>query len=151
MEPTEVRTACHCAGSPHEFDLYTLAEDVPIPAGIAVATALGDPRHEGEYNLAVLVTTMLEHGGITAWNLVDEEGKDLVLSPANVRRRVTWRKGGMELTNAAYKLWVNGKDLTPFGLPSSPSPRPKSSPTGPTASSTSPKTRSSRSRRVPSA
>ena len=151
MESREVRTACHCAGGPHEFDLFTLAEDVPIPAGIAVATALSSPSNEGEYNLAVLVTTMLEHGGIESWNLVDDEGSDLVLSPANVRRRVTWRKGGMELTNAAYKLWVNGKDLAPFGLPSSPRVKGKSSPTGPTASSTSPRTRSSSKRPAPSA
>ena len=147
MEPREVRTACHCAGGPHEHDLYTLADKMPIEAGMAVATAMSS--REGEYNLTILVTEILRHGGIASWNLVDDAGKDLPLTPANVQRRVTWLEGGMELANAAYAQWVNGKDLTPFGLGNSPNRKDRRSPTGRTASSTSRRTKSSSSRPAP--
>lgn len=147
--PREVETACFCAGSPHPRDRFVLPAELPITAGIAAISALvqvgaGDAA-------AALINAILVNGGISEWNLVDPDGKPLPLNPTNVVRRVTWQKGGVELSNAAFAQYVNGKDLAPFGLTSSPRATAASSPNGQTDSSTLPKTRSSRRRRAPSA
>lgn len=149
MEPREVRTACHCAGSPHEHDLYTLAAELPIEAGIAAASALASLGQHGNA-AASLIGAIVRNGAIERWNLVSTDGKPLPINPDTVAKRVTWTKGGVELTNAVFEQYVNGADLAPLGLVTSQPTSTKSSPTGPTASSTSPKTRSSSRRPAPS-
>ena len=146
--PREVETACFCAGSPHQRDLFVLPAELPITAGIAAISALAQVG-EGDAGGA-LINAILVNGGIREWNLVDDDGKPLPLTPTNVTRRVTWQRGGVELANAAFAQYVNGKDLTPFGLTSSQRTTAASSPNGQTADSTSPKTRSSRKRPAPS-
>ncbi len=147
--PREVETACFCAGSPHQRDHFVLPAELPITAGIAAVSALAQAG-SGDA-AAALINAILVNGGIKEWNLVDEEGQPLPLNPTNVTQRVTWTKGGVELSNAAFAQYVNGKDLAPFGLTSSRKRTAASSPNGQTASSTSPKTSSSRKRRAPSA
>lgn len=151
-DPTtrDVETACHCAGSPHERDHFVLPAELPITAGIAAVTALASVGEHGDA-AAALINAILVNGGIASWNLVDSEGKPLPLNPSNVAARVTWSKGGVELSNAAFAQYVNGKDLTPFGLTTSRAKTAKSSPNGAMASSISPKTRSSSKPRAPSA
>ena len=148
LTPREVETACHCAGSPHPRDRFVLPAELPIPAGIAAITALSQVGAHGDA-AAALINAILVNGGISEWNLLDDEGNRLPLTPDNVARRVTWQKGGVELSNAAFAQYVNGKDLAPFGLTSSRSKTAKSSPNGQTEPSTSPKTRSSRKRPAP--
>jgi hypothetical protein len=148
--PREVETACFCAGSPHPRDRFVLPAELPITAGIAAVSALSQVGRDGDA-AAALINAILVNGGIAEWNLVDEDGNNLPVNPTNVVSRVTWQKGGVELSNAAFAQYVNGKDLTPFGLGSSRKRTARSSPNGQTASSTSPKTRSSRKRPAPSA
>ena len=148
LAPREVETACFCAGSPHQRDRFVLPAELPITAGIAAVSALAQVG-SGDA-AAALINAILVNGGIASWNLVDEEGAPLPVNPTNVARRVTWQKGGVELSNAAFAQYVNGKDLTPFGLTTSRKPTARSSPNGQTASSTSPKTRSSSKRPAPS-
>ncbi len=145
----DVETACHCAGSPHERDRFVLPADLPIPAGIAAVSALASVGPSGDA-AAALINAILVNGGIADWNLVDDQGNRLPINPTNVAARVTWQKGGAELSNAAFAQWVVGKDLTPFGLGTSRKRTAASSPNGQTAPSTSPKTRSSRKRPAPS-
>ena len=148
--PIEVRTACHCAGTPHpDGDVFVLATELPIEAGVAAVSALANSGAVGDAGPA-LIGAILRNGGIVRWNLVDAEGNELAVTPANVRTRVTWLKGGVELAAAVYRQFVDGKDLTPFGLTNLTSKNGASSPNGQTERSTSPKTRSSRSRREPS-
>lgn len=136
-----VLVACHCPGTPHDNDEFTLADELPIEAGIAAASALAGA--EGGNAAAVLIGALLRHGAIERWNLVDDEGNPLSISPSTVRERVTWLKGGVELSNAALERYVNKRHLAPFGLTNSASPNGKSSRSGRTARSTSPKTPSS--------
>ena len=142
--PREVRLSrCYCPGEPHpDGDRFVLHAELPIPAGIAAITALAQVGTSGDA-AAALINALLLNGGISEWNLIDEDGNRLPINADNVARRVTWQKGGVELSNAAFAQWVNGKDLTPFGLTSSASRTGGSSPNGQTATSTSPKTRSS--------
>ena len=148
--PREVETACNCAGRPHPRDLFVLPAELPIEAGIAAISALSQVGPDGDA-AASLIGAILRNGGIASWNLVDEDGKPIPVNPTNVSRRVTWQRGGVELSNAAFAQYVNGKDLTPFGLTNSRKQTAKSSPNGQTEPSTSPKTRSSRRRPAPSA
>jgi hypothetical protein len=148
--PREVETACHCVGSPHQRDRFVLPADLPIPAGIAAVSALAQVGPAGDA-AAALINAILVNGGISEWNLLDENGDRLPINPTNVAARVTWQKGGVELSNAAFAQYVNGKDLTPFGLATSRKRTAKSSPNGQTEDSTSPRTSSSRRRPAPSA
>jgi hypothetical protein len=150
LTPREVETACHCAGSPHPRDRFVLPAELPVPAGIAAISALSQVGEHGDA-AAALIYAILLNGGIESWNLVDEDGAPLKVTPSNVAARVTWQKGGVELSNAAFAQYVNGKDLAPFGLTSSRSKTAVSSPNGQTEPSTLPKTRSSRKRPAPSA
>ena len=136
-----VKTACHCPGTPHEFDEFTLVDDLPIEAGIAAAASLASA--DGSNAAAALIGALLRNGAISHWNLVDEDGKPEPVNPANVARRVTWLKGGVELSNAALSRYVNAEHLAPFGLTSSAKKNGKSSPGGRTARSTSRRTTSS--------
>ncbi len=144
----EVETACFCAGSPHERDRFVLPAELPPRAGIAAISALAQVG--GGDAAGALIEAILVNGGISEWNLVDDAGKPLPLNPDNVISHVTWQRGGVELSNAAFAQYVNGQDLTPFGLTNSQKRNGKSSPAGPTVFSTSPKTRSSRKRPAPS-
>ena len=146
--PREVETACFCPGSPHQRDHFVLPAEMPPRAGIAAISALAQVG--GGDAAGALIEAILVNGGIASWNLVDEDGKPLPVTPDNVIARVTWQRGGVELSNAAFAQYVNGKDLTPFGLTNSTRRIGKSSPNGQTAASTSPKTPSSRKPRVPS-
>lgn len=146
---------CYCPQNPHaDGDRFVLHAELPIPAGIAAITALAQVGEAGDA-AAALINALLLNGGIAEWNLVDLDDKGnpypLPINADNVARRVTWQKGGVELSNAAFAQWVNGKDLTPFGLTSSRSRTGESSPNGQTATSTSPRTRSSAKRPAPSA
>ena len=146
--PREVETACFCAGSPHPRDRFVLPAELPFEAGVAAISAITDAQAGGADMGAALIGAILRNKGISEWNLVDEEGKDLPLNARNVGARLTWQKGGVELANAAYVQWIRGQDLAPFGLASSQTPTDDSSPNGQTEPSTLPTTRTSRKRRA---
>ena len=150
LTPREVRLSrCYCAGTPHtDGDLFVLPAELPIPAGIAAVSALAQVGPSGDA-AAALINAILVNGGIQSWNLLDDNGDRLPINPTNVAARVTWQKGGVELANAAFTQFVNGKDLTPFGLTTSRKRTARSSPNGQTEPSTSPRTRSSRKRPAP--
>lgn len=149
--PREVETACFCPGGPHQRDHFVLPAELPVEAGIAAIGVIARLETTGADPGAALIGAILRNGGISSWNLVDAEGETLPLTPANVAKRVTWQKGGVEVSTALYQQFVNGKDLTPFGLTGSAKPTDDSSPNGQTEPSTSPKTRSSPKPRTPSA
>ena len=136
-----VKTACFCPNTPHEFDEFHLADELPIEAGIAAAGALASS--DGANAAATLIGALLRNGAIRAWNLVDEDGNNLPVNPANVAQRVTWRKGGVELSGAALERYVNAENLAPFGLTNSGKKNGTPSRGGRTARSTSRKTPSS--------
>lgn len=134
-----VRTPCFCPNTPHDNDVYELvdADHLPIEAGIAAATALSTLGEEGNAG-AVLIGAFLRHGAIRSWNLVDEEGNRVPVNPQTVGDRLTWTKGGVELSTAALARYVNQTTLAPFGLTGSQKTNEPSSPDGPTEPSTSP-------------
>lgn len=136
-----VVVACHCPGTPHDNDEFFLADELPIEAGIAAAAALASS--EGGNAAAVLIGALLRNGAIVGWNLVDDNGDSLPVNPLNISRRVTWLKGGVELSNAALARYVTADSLAPFGLSSSASRNGTSSRGGRTGRSTSRKTPSS--------
>jgi hypothetical protein len=147
--PRVVETSCFCAGKPHEQDRYVLPARLPPRAGIAAVTALTAAGEHGDA-AGVLIEAILVNGGISEWNLVDDEGKELPLTPDNVAERVTWDRGALELSNGVFAQYVQGQ-LGFFGLGTFPKRSAKSSPNGRTAASTSARTRSSPKPPVPSA
>ena len=136
-----VTTPCYCPGKPHERDEYQLADELSTEAGIAAATVLATA--DGESAAAAVTGAMMRNGVIIGWNLVDEDGQLLPITAANVGKRVTWLKGGIEVGGAVLQRFVNAKHLNPLASSSSGKKSAKSSRNGRTARSTSPKTPSS--------
>lgn len=137
--PVEVRLSeCYCPESPHpDGDIFVLADELPIEAGVAASAALAGSRNANA--AATLVGALARHGAIESWNLLDKDGDPVPITPDTVAARVTWLKGGVELSNAILTKYL-GNGGGPLGLMTSPKTRSSSSRRGPTATSTSRKT-----------
>lgn len=146
-----IKTDCYCPETPHEADEFYLvdAEHLPPEAGIAAANAISSLGAEegltvpGGDVAAALIGAFLRFGAIRRWNLVDDKGNDVPINPGTVRDRLTWVKGGRELSQEALGRYITAKTLTPFGLSTSVKRTRTSSNSGRTARSTSAKTSSS--------
>jgi hypothetical protein len=146
-----IRTVCHCPGTPHDADLFWLAEELPMAAGLAASSATQNGVAESDA-LATVIPAMLRNGALARWNLVDDEGKPLALTPRSIESRLTWVKGGREFLNEALTQLIamlNG-EAAPFASPISRRMNGTSSSGGPTPKRISRTKSSSPQRRVPS-
>lgn len=129
-----ILTPCYCPDSPHENDEFVLVDELPLSAGLAAAGSNGQ--------LDGIVPALLRHGAIASWNLVDEKGKDLPITPANVDRRLTWNKA-VDFLNEALPRLIAMANPGPLVSTASAKKNGKPSRSGRTASLTSVKTSSS--------
>ena len=131
-----IKTPCYCPGKPHENDEFTLADKLPIGAGLAAAVAGVDGGVES------IVPALLRHGAIASWNLVDEKGNRVPITPATVDERLTWETATEFLSEALPRL-ISSVMPTPLGSAKSAKRTAKSSRSGQIAALTSVKTSSS--------
>lgn len=131
-----IKTPCYCIGKPHEFDEFTLADKLPMGAGLAASVAGVDGGVES------IVPALLRHGAIASWNLVDEKGNRVPINPSTVDERLTWETATEFLSEALPRL-ISSVMPTPLGSARSVKKTAKSSRNGRTAALTSVKTSSS--------
>lgn len=134
--------ACYCPGTPHEDgDVVYLAPVLSMTGGMA-ATSVFAAALEGASSIAIqemLADIWVRHG-VVGWNLLDEGGKPVELTPSNVAAALPYGKGGRLVAEKADDLYA--EDITgPLVQRLS-----NISPTGPTNGSTSRTPKSSRKR-----
>ena len=114
-----VRTTCHCPGTPHDADLFWLADELPMAAGLAASGAMQESSSEADL-LASVIPAMLRNGALVRWNLVDDDGKPLPINARTISERLTWVKGRQFIEQALPRLIasLNGESA-PFVSPTS--------------------------------
>src|SRR5688572_8979471 len=105
-DPIEVRLgACYCPHSPHETDLVYLAPTLSMAGGMAAQSAMRDGFSDSLKLQELLAEVWIRHG-VVGWNLVDEDGADLPLTPANVAAALPYGKGGRMVAERADDLYA---------------------------------------------
>lgn len=105
--PVEVNIgACDCPGSPHaDGDLVYLAPRLSMAGGMAaqgvIADAMGDT-----IRLQELLADLWVRYGVIGWNLVDERGEPMPLTPENVAAALPYGKGGRLVAERADDLYA---------------------------------------------
>jgi hypothetical protein len=83
----DVEITCPCPGSPHAQDTVTLRDRLTFAGGLAVRQRIADAVRSrlGEDDIVATMTEGYILHGIDSWTLVDEAGKPLPLTLANIR------------------------------------------------------------------
>ena len=96
---------CECAGQPHESDVVYLAPALSMSGGMAaqgaIATSGGDALRLQE----LLADIWVRHG-VVGWNLLDDRGNDIPLTPDNIARALPYGKGGRLVAERADDLYA---------------------------------------------
>lgn len=104
-----ILTPCYCPDTPHEHDEFVLVDELPLAAGLAAAQATG---------LEGIVPALLRNGAIASWNLVDDKGRKVPITPQTIDKRLTWSKSVEFLAEALPRLI----ELANPGEPANPGP-----------------------------
>jgi hypothetical protein len=142
--PVEVRLgACYCPNTPHDEDIVNLAPSLSMAGGMAAQSAIAAGITDAIKLQELLAEVWIRHG-VVGWNLVDEDGDDLPVTPANFVAALPYGKGGRQVAERADGLYAEDI-LSPLVE------RLKStSRRGPTNGSTSPTRKPTSRRRSPS-
>ena len=104
---------CLCPGTPHpDGDVVYLTAQLSAPGGMAAQGAIADAADDG-VRLQELLWRIYRDHGIVSWNLLDEDGESVPLTPANIEQALPYSKGGRIVADAADNLY-NEEVLTPF-------------------------------------
>lgn len=121
---------CQCPGAPHEDgDTVQLRPRLTIAGGLAALAAITENTEETR--TVAMGRTFLEHG-ICGWNLQDDHGAAVAVTPATIAQ-LDWETTGYLLADKAADLY-GGSVLGPLVRQVE-----ASSPSGPTEPSTSAK------------
>ena len=143
-DPVEVRlAACYCPGTPHEADLVYLAPSISMAGGMAARAAMVAGIEDQIVLQEMLAQVWIRHG-VIGWNLVDENGQPVEVTPANVIAALPYGKGGRLVADRADNLYAEDILAPLVEMSKSNSRR------GPTNGSTSATPPSKRKRRSPS-
>jgi hypothetical protein len=132
----DVQITCPCPSSPHAQDTVTLRDRLTFAGGLAVRQRIADAVRSrlGDDDIVATMTEGYILHGIGAWTLVDEAGKPLPLTLANIRRVFLedFSDLAMPLAEVANELYET-QVIDPLVKAAS-----SSSPDSPTSESTSP-------------
>ena len=104
---------CLCPGTPHDGgDVVYLAPVLSAAGGMAAQGAISDASGDGVLLQELLWRIYRDHG-IVDWNLLDEEGDPVPLTPENKTQALPYGKGGELVANKADELY-NEDVLRPF-------------------------------------
>ena len=104
---------CLCPGTPHpDGDVVYLTAQLSAPGGMAAQGAITD-GFDDAVKLQELLWRIYRDHGIVSWNLVDEDGESVPLTPANIEMALPYGKGGRAVADAADDLY-NEDVLGPF-------------------------------------
>lgn len=148
----DVSIACICVGTPHDQDTITLPDRLSFRQLLAIRQDLGLAMQapgvtQGEIVAALVETYVLQTP--VAWTCLDEKGKPLPLSRANVAEYLLGNYAAAEAVGeAADGLYSDTVTLplqgrAPTSSPATPTPASTSAPTGPGTKRPKPSKRSS--------
>ena len=104
---------CECPGTPHgDGDLVYLAPVLSARGGMAAQGAINDAGTDG-VKLQELLWRVYRDHGVTGWNLVDDDGDPVPLTPENVDLALPFGKGGQAVADKADELYSEDV-LRPF-------------------------------------
>ena len=108
--PVEVRLpACYCPGSPHEADLVYLAPALPMVEGLMARALVLEQMQSGAVDALILQEQLARIWlrCVVDWNLLDESGQLIPITPDNVKDALPYAKGGMLLADKADDLYAD--------------------------------------------
>ena len=149
--PPRVRVSdCLCPGTPHEAGDYVVLEpELTVDGGLAASAAVARAVATGGDFTAEVLSAALPYQ-IRSWDFLDADTKQpLEITPASVEEALPWTKGGKEVAQTAFDLYVDQiLGRAPLASRGSDPTTDSSSSSTPTAE-TSAKARSSSRRRKP--
>lgn len=108
-EPIEVRIRdCACPNTPHDGDIVYLAPALSMAGGMAAKAVAMEAITEGRSQVWVqeqLADLWIRHGVID-WNLVDEDGDPIRLTPTTIAAALPYGKGGRLVAERADALYA---------------------------------------------
>jgi hypothetical protein len=104
---------CDCPGTPHgDGDFVYLAPVLSAPGGMAAQAAINEGISDS-IRLQELLWRVYRDHGIVSWNLLDEGGEPVPVTPENVEAALPYGKGGRVVADAADGLYSEDM-LVPF-------------------------------------
>ena len=104
---------CLCPDTPHPGgDVVYLTAQLSAQGGMAAQGAIAD-GFDDAVRLQELLWRIYRDHGIVSWNLLDEDGEPVPLTPSNIERALPFGKGGRAVADAADDLY-NADVLAPF-------------------------------------
>lgn len=105
-EPVVVELGpCECEGQPHETDLVYLAPALSMSGGMAAQGAIAASGGDTLRLQELLADIWVRHG-VTGWNLLDDKGQPIPLTPDNIARALPYGKGGRLVAERADDLYA---------------------------------------------
>jgi hypothetical protein len=106
MEPVELPIGeCRCPNTPHDGDVVYLAPALSMSGGMAAQGAIHEAGTDTVRLQELLAGIWIRHG-VVDWNLVDEDGDKLALTPDNIARALPYGKGGRLVAERADDLYA---------------------------------------------
>jgi hypothetical protein len=96
---------CECEGKPHERDQVFLAPVLTMSGGMAAQGAIGKSEGDPVILQELLADIWVRHG-VTGWNLLDDKGQPIPLTPENVSAALPYGKGGRLVSERADELYA---------------------------------------------
>ena len=96
---------CECAGQPHETDLVYLAPALSMSGGMAAQGAIHASGGDTLRLQELLADIWVRHG-VVGWNLLDDKGQPIPLTPDNIARALPYGKGGRLVAERADDLYA---------------------------------------------
>jgi hypothetical protein len=104
--PVEVRLeACFCPNAPHDSDIVYLAPSLSMAGGMAAQSAISAGLTDSLKLQELLAEVWIRHG-VVGWNLLDEDGDDLPVTPATIAAALPYGKGGRLVAERADDLYA---------------------------------------------
>lgn len=106
-EPVAVHLgACYCPDTPHaDGDIVYLAPSLSMAGGMAAQAAIAEGITDPMVMQERLATIWTRYG-IVGWNLVDEGGRAVPVTPENIAAALPYGKGGRLVADKADDLYA---------------------------------------------
>lgn len=105
-QPIEVDIGpCDCPKQPHDRDLVYLAPALSMSGGMAAQGVIQQAGSDVVRLQELLADIWIRHGVID-WNLVDEDGDKVDLTPDTIARALPYGKGGRLVAERADDLYA---------------------------------------------
>lgn len=104
---------CDCPGTPHgDGDFVYLAPVLSAPGGMAAQAAINEGMSD-PIRLQEMLWRVYRDHGVVSWNLIDNDGDPVPITPENLELALPYGKGGRVVADKADSLYSEDI-LVPF-------------------------------------